>query len=305
MKSRIHLFLLLLTASFLLSAGIASEVEMSELAKRMSLPETENDGDWSAPYAESIDTAEAEVTLRFGDIDNFGQTWRIIHDPFSGEIASPLVELPSPINEYSDGTDQLFNYETEEGRKDGVLNVSLPLASVPDSISNASLQFYFATDGQTAGGNRWEVSINGEALPELSAFLGRLTLQPKQGYIVYWRLPLAAAQSGQETLDVSIRSQGNSAFAVDFFKILLNEKSSRQGADVTGVVRKKGSGKPLSNVEISCQGRTVLTDEKGAFRFRSIPGGATTVVLGVLEGEEVRRIFQHYLKEEKKLYFAL
>ena len=54
-------------------------------------------------------------------------------------------------------------------------------------------------------------------------------------------------------------------------------------ADFEGVVRRRGSGEPLANVEVqvtaSGEQRKAITDAQGKFRFEDLPAGAATVAL--------------------------
>ncbi|MBK1878003.1 carboxypeptidase-like regulatory domain-containing protein [Pelagicoccus mobilis] len=309
-------------------AAVAQEdVDYSVLAKRLSLAETASDGAWMEAAVTISDTPEGAKSWRVGDIDNFGQTWRIAHNPLSGEIASRLkkrdipeeakASLPKGVDEESyilglsvngtegeEVTDTVFNRTLAESSPSS-LEAEVFLEGRSEGAQSYTLQFYLVTSGQRSGSNDWKVALNGKSQPELGRLISLTEMKPRQGYLFSYQFYSDVLDADDLSLGVRIGlgdTGSQTEFAVDFLKVIEDCDTPDFAGTVHGIVRSSGSGRPLPDVLVSCQGSETRTGKDGTFRFDARPAGQAYVCIdGSLENFKTIRLADG---ETLKTYFA-
>ena len=281
----------------------SSPNESLYLAKRLGLEETEQEGNWAVQNVKLSNTSEAQFVWRFGDIDNFNQTWRVAHNPFSGEIASPLTIENALLFENRGVTDRAFNLPDKKNSPQR-LHAIFDLSPIPKRITDYSIQFYIITNGQKTEENAWIASINGVEQLGLQQLLKKMEMKPYQGYLINWYFPATLFTPPDEELEITLGLQSTnskSVFAVDFFKILGNPHNPQFKVNINGVVRSINSGNALSDIKVQCQGRKTYTDSKGHFSFNQCAAGVSLVSIGEKKTES--QSLNLAQNEKKKLYF--
>ncbi|MCH6257975.1 hypothetical protein MLD52_15555 [Puniceicoccaceae bacterium K14] len=323
----LELFCLIVGGVFALDLRADDLVNVSAIAKRLSLADTKSEGAWMEPMAQISDGSEGSMTWRMGDIDNFGQTWRIAHNPFSGEIASrlekgvipeaALEKLPKGVDEESyilglavsggelDGvTDSVFNQSLAETSPSS-FELQLPLDGFSRTVERLVLQFYLVSSGQSEDQNEWAVSVNGKSLPELGRLISLTKMRPRQGYLFSYQIDANHIDPDNPIISIQLGfddRRSHTEFALDFIKVIADCDTPNFDGVVHGIVRSSGSARPVPSVLVSCQGKTIRTDEGGTFRFDSISAGQAYVCVdGDLDNFKTISVFDG---DTLKLYFA-
>jgi len=99
---------------------------------------TENDGDWSLQHLVLRNTAEADLMIRVGDIDNLGFGFDADFNPFSGR-STWSHGFPWDVNKTdARGTDRIMipsSFKNGMFGSDGYAGTSSRPANLPQSIS--------------------------------------------------------------------------------------------------------------------------------------------------------------------------
>lgn len=248
--------------------------------------------------------AEAEYLIRVGDIDNFGQSWPDMFDPFCDlqtetgrlQCVSKGDDLPGfdkvivssaikPGGKLACGKDALF---TNAG-----LNVSkgfsanIPLEALQGGqIKNAVLQLHLADLQAAQYCSHYSIKLNGVAFAEGEVILNHLEMLEGLGRIISLPLPpdVVKGLSSTPKLEIKIDDQNASgdAFAIDFIRLLVNVNPAVTcKGQLHGTVIQQNTEAVLGGAEIIlADQRSVLANEKGEFSINDVPVG--TQVLHVI-----------------------
>jgi|GEM_PF-2074509 len=269
-------------------------------------------GDWSKPYVTLYDTAEADLMVRVGDIDNFGKGWPTGYDPFSGK--STAAPYPDIIREPTDppGTDQLmvissFQYpyllnpkwEIYDSVADGytrnhydkkanpVVPVKVAFDTRNTPIEGAILQM-FINDYQPQkypGKVKYTVELNGVRAPFLEKIVNSLNQHGPVGKLISVKIPdeyLPLLKDGSLSIvldDKTTKNPYGDGAAIDFVKLLVNLDKYENTGTITGKVTDTSSKpKPLAGALVSAGGIvTAVTNEKGEYTLHNVPAGMVSV----------------------------
>lgn len=287
-------------ASMTQGQEVGEEMSVSELAKRMGLAETAEEGSWNDPSATLQATPEAAWMIRQGDIDNFGQTWDVGRGPFHGDEHSALV-TPAYTPDLIDGvasTGKLsmrllrleesdrFHALADEDKT--TFNSRIELPDTDEAPASAVLQFYLVSAGQDVEETDWVVTVNDLPISGLAAVLKNTPMKARQGYLFSWNLPDAIMRlESPWILDIAVDETTRTPFAVDFVKLLLEPQTYRYSADVSGSVRSRG--KPLAGISVLVQGIEQQTDANGRFHFPLVAPGLVTMRVKRPDGADYYR----------------
>lgn len=250
---------------------------------------------WRTPYERTENGPEAELVLRYGDIDNLGFGWAAGFDPFSG-ASTPRHDYPfRPELSDPTGTDRIMvitGYrEGDSAKIEGYTrNTRRPANSVevldwtfdpvkPD-IRSALLQIFVDDFQAVSFGNRYRVWLNGNRYPMLEALLNSLRQSGPVGKLV--TIELLPEYQGflregrmQLVIDDSLTHTGD-GYALDFLRVLVNPKALPTGA-LSGQVKDEETGKPVPGAEVTVANQHMTTDDKGKFSFPAVPAGLVYV----------------------------
>ncbi|USG64677.1 cadherin-like beta sandwich domain-containing protein [Brevibacillus ruminantium] len=268
-------------------------------------------GDWSKPYEVKYDTAEADLMVRVGDIDNLGMGWPDGYDPFSGK--STPAPYPRVIHQSTDpqGTDQLmvissFRYPSLAGARDAdtiadgytrsntyskganpVVPVKITFDTRNTPIEGAILQM-FINDYQPQkypGRVKYTAELNGVRAPFLENIINSLNQHGPVGKLISVKIPdeyLPLLKDGSLSIvldDKTTKDPYGDAGAIDFVKLLINLGQYQNTGTITGkVMDSSPTPKPLAGALVSAGGIvTTLTNERGEYTLSEVPAGLVSV----------------------------
>jgi OmpA-OmpF porin, OOP family len=258
---------------------------------------TKNDGDWSKQFLILKNTAEADLMIRVGDIDNLGFGFDEDFNPFTGKSSGSHYYPWDWDNKNATGTDRIiipssYKYDSFAGT-DGYTNstarphntpiaISIPLAELKSvKIDSASLQLYI-DDFQTPEMNsKFQVKINGLRFTEAEKMIARINQSGPVGKLITLKLTpeffqKLTADSLIIFIDDPTTKQGD-GFAIDFVKLLINPKTVYKGK-VEGKIIDEASREPIPNAIASVEDfGTAISDAEGNFTINNIPAGLNIV----------------------------
>lgn len=282
------------------SNAFGSVVSPAALVLLPSGPTTPQDGPWNQPAIVLLNTPEAALMARSGDIDNLNLGWPTNFSPFSG-MTTPAhtYALPIDLTDLA-GTDRIFVGSGYNGNpatnQDGYLTNSTRPGNLPQAISiiyrvpqftnlvvtSAALQLF--VDGFQAGtwGANYRVTLNGTRAPVLETLINHLDQTGPVGNLITVQVPtnlLDAVRSGQ--LDILIDDPATGAgdgFGIDFAKLLINPAVGAGGGVISGRVTDQASGLPVPGAMVGLSsGDSTLTDSTGAYSITNVPNGLSLV----------------------------
>ncbi len=266
---------------------------------------TPNDGDWKSQYVKLQNTPEAEWMVRSGDIDNLGFGWEANFDPFSGKetpshfypwdrnpkdtLGFDMIMLPSSMGVKSepcggDGYSGQYGMMKETyGKTNFAFTIPMNLP-VETKITSASIMMFVDDFQKPVFCSNFEAYINGRRAPFIEKALNALNQTGPIGKMITLNVPadfLDSLKSKNLTLYIDDATTGAAdGYAVDFIKILVNEKKDIKVGKATlrGGVYDKTSGKAISGatVELS-EGATMKTTTKGEYTFPGVTPGLVVV----------------------------
>ena len=266
---------------------------LSSFAQR----KTENDGDWSQQHVVLKNTAEADLVIRVGDIDNLGFGFAADFDPFSGR-STWSHDFPWEIKkEDARGTDRImipssFKYGGGGGQ-DGYtgstnrpgnnpLPISIPLAAIKGmKVDSAALQLFIDDFQSPEFGSRFQVKINGLRFTEAEKIINRINQTGPIGKLITVKLTNEMleklnADSLVIFIDDPVSKQGD-GFAIDFVKLLINPKNIYKGK-VAGRIIDAATGEPIAHAMANIEDfGTATTDADGNFILENVPAGLNIV----------------------------
>ena len=199
--------------------------------------------DYGLQYEEIWNTAEAQLIVRYGDVDNLGFGWPEGFDPFSGE-STPPHSYPWDVDlSDAEGTDRIMVVSSYVGSpphgNDGYSGstarpgndpreIVISFAPPPNRISSAVLQVFVDDFQSPVWLSSFQVTMNGMRIPELEDVLNVLDQSGPIGQLVTLPLPervVASMQTGELRILVDDPETGaGDGFAFDFFRLLINPR---------------------------------------------------------------------------------
>jgi outer membrane protein OmpA-like peptidoglycan-associated protein len=261
---------------------------------------TQNDGDWSKQFFVLKNTAEAELMIRVGDIDNLGFGWNEDFTPFSGK-STPTHGYPWNINTMdASGTDRImvptsFKYGNGKG-SEGYTNTTerpankpvalvLPLKELKGiKIDSAALQLFIDDFQSPSMGSKFRFSVNGTRFTQAEKMIRWISQDGPVGKLIHIRfsaelLQQLKADSLTILIDDPTTGMGD-GFAIDFVKLLINPKLTYKGT-ISGKVIDMETRKPIGSAMAAIEGSvTMKADAEGNFLLQDIPAGLAIVEAG-------------------------
>jgi outer membrane protein OmpA-like peptidoglycan-associated protein len=258
---------------------------------------TQTDGDWSLQFLVLKNTAEADLMIRVGDIDNLGFGFAEEFNPFAG-WSTPTHDFPWDIkNENARGTDRImvpssYKYGSGTGQ-DGYCSstkrpgnnpytIAIPLAAVKSvTIDSASIQLFIDDFQSPALESKFQVKINGLRFTEAEKMINRVNQTGPIGKLITFRLtPELLQKLSGDSLVIAIddpTSKQGDGYAIDFVKLLINPKIIYQGK-VQGKIIDAVTREPIANATANVgEYGSAVSDAEGNFIIENIPAGLVIV----------------------------
>jgi hypothetical protein len=254
--------------------------------------------DWALEHQEIVDHPEAQLLVRHGSINNFGFGWPRGFDPFAG-AATPLHAYPWRLNpKAAEGTDRImvgssYRGNPPTGAIDGYTRTTQRPANNPVPITirfepprfpirSAVLQVFVDDFQAPVWRSKFQVTMNGQRVPDLEEILNALDQTGPVGKLVTFRLPddiVATLDQGRLTIFVDDpTTRAGDGFAFDFFRLLVNPRGPRHHGILIGTVSAQQTGKPIAGATVSAGGVVkARTRADGGFELRGVPAGHATL----------------------------
>jgi|CXWL01.1.fsa_nt_gi outer membrane protein OmpA-like peptidoglycan-associated protein len=274
-------------------AVVFISVTISSFAQRT----TETDGDWSRQFLVLKNTAEADLMIRAGDIDNLGFGFAEDYNPFTGR-STWSHGFPWDIkNENARGTDRImvptsFKYgspkasegytSTTQRPGNKPIPISIPLGELkPVKIDSAALQLFIDDFQSPTFGSKFQFKINGIRFTEAEKMINKVRQDGPIGKLITIRLtPELLQKLNSDSLVIFIDDPTTGigdGFAIDFIKLLINPKIIYQGK-VQGKIIDAATREPIPNALATIEDYGgAISDAEGNFIIENIPAGLTLV----------------------------
>lgn len=258
---------------------------------------TATDGNWSKQLLILRNTAEADLMIRAGDIDNLGFGFAEDYNPFTG-WSTPSHNFPWAVKkEDAKGTDRIMvpsSYKYGGGYgNDGYTSstvrpannpqtISLPLAEVKTvKIDSAALQLFIDDFQAPAFNSKFQVKINGLRFTEAEKIISRINQTGPIGKLITIRLtPELIQKLNADSLIIAIDdpvSKQGDGYAIDFVKLLINPKYIYRGK-VQGRIIDAATREPIAGAAAGVgEYGSAITDLEGNFVIEDIPAGLNIV----------------------------
>lgn len=243
-------------------------------------------------YAEN--SANADVVIRVGDVDNLGFGWEEGFDPFCGMNTSVHRYPWKPDKNDHKGTDKIMVVSSyKSGRRDGYAGRTNRADNIPCSIDisykkpnikieRVVIQMMLDDFQAPHWGTSFQFHINGKRLTYVENVINHLEQTGPIGKLVQVGvLPednhLFKDGKVSIKIDDPITGAGD-GFAIDFIQLLINPKGEYKCiGNISGTVKDE-NGNLLKDVIVSANGlKENLTDQNGAFVLKNVPIGIITV----------------------------
>lgn len=257
---------------------------------------TATDGDWSLQYLVLKNTAEADLMIRVGDIDNLGFGFDAEYNPFSGHStwSHAFPWKPDPAN--ATGTDRIMvptSYKYGAYGSDGYTSstarpgnnpqtIRLPLAALKgQKIDSAALQLFIDDFQSPSMGSKFQVKINGLRFTEAEKMISRIDQTGPVGKLITIRLtPELLQKLSADSLVIAIDdplSKVGDGYALDFVKLLINPRLLYKG-NITGRIIDLETREPIPGALAAVEGIGItVADAEGNFTLENIPAGLNIV----------------------------
>lgn len=277
-------------ALLLLSIVIAA---LNSYAQR----QTENDGDWSSQYLVLKQTAEADLMIRVGDIDNLGFGFDEDFNPFSGKSTyshgfpwtangtdskgTDRIIIPSSNKPYN-GKNQDGYASTTQRPKNNPATIVIPLHELKgQSVDSAALQIFIDDFQSPSMQSRFQFKINGLRFTEAEKMIAHIDQTGPIGKLITIRFTAELMQKlSGDSLVIAIDDPTTGVgdgFAIDFVKLLINPRLLYKG-NIQGVVVDKGTGDPIAGAKVEVPGYGyTYSGADGNFELTDIPAGLALV----------------------------
>jgi len=264
---------------------------------RSSQAQVSADKEWSSQEVTILNSMEADVLIRIGDVDNLGFGWPEGFDPFCGRMTevhsypweSSPDDLPgmdrillssafNPQGEFPCGGDGYSGSYQEELTKPVAWTIPTKVLKGL-AVKNAYLQI-FIDDFQAPGFcSYFQVMLNDQRFVEAERFLNAIDQTGPVGKLLSIPVPeeFYDVLTSRESISLKIDESKGTAdgWAIDFIRLLVNRK--RENActgDITGKVLDKETDIPVPGARVSLSDqRTMLAGAEGQFRFEKVPTG--------------------------------
>lgn len=257
---------------------------------------TENDGDWNLQQLVLKNTAEADLMIRVGDIDNLGFGFDTDFNPFSGR-STWSHGFPWKVNATdARGTDRIMipsSFKNGMFGSDGYTGTTSRPANLPQSISiplaalktvkvdSAALQLFIDDFQSPSMKSKFQIKINGLRFTEAEKMISRIDQTGPIGKLITLRLtPELLQKLGGDSLVIAIDdpvSKVGDGFAIDFVKLLINPRTIYKGT-IRGKIIDMDTREPIPGAIASVEdGRSVIADAEGFFTMENIPAGLNIV----------------------------
>ena len=258
---------------------------------------TPTDGDWSKQFLVLKNTAEAELMIRVGDIDNLGFGFDEDFNPFSGR-STESHGFPWDVKaEDAKGTDRIMvpssykpgspvetdGYASSTSRPgNNPMVIIIPIQEVKNvKADSAALQLFIDDFQAPAMNSKFQVKINGLRFTEAEKMIARINQTGPIGKLITIRFtPELMEKLKGDSLVIAIDdplSKRGDGYAIDFVKLLINPRVIYKGA-VTGRVVDANTRNPIAHATASLGDLgTATTDEEGNFTIENVPAGLNIV----------------------------
>jgi len=263
--------------------------------------------DWALQYERTEGSAEADLVVRAGDINNLGFGWPPGFDPFSGK-STPNHSYPWKTPDgVADGTDRIMvgtsvDPHRESGAGDGyssVLNncnpfgtpgtpcqgrqdsmprpISLPVGALPAKIDAVLVQIFVDDFQAPVWHSHFQVSVNGTRIPNFEDSINALDQTGPVGKLISLRLlpeywPLL--QSGTVKLLIDDpTTHMRDGYAVDFVRILVNPHTFKYQVSLDVRVLDADTHNPIAGAAVTAALQSAQTDKLGKCELRGLPAG--------------------------------
>lgn len=257
---------------------------------------TPEDGLWSDKNTVILNTPEAALMARTGDIDNLGFGWPGGFNPFSGNN-TPTHSFPWSVDPSDPaGTDCIMVLSSYAGSpphgQDGYTGTTSRPANLPQAIvvsynvpelkemevSSAAMQLFVDDFQAPVWRADFQVTLNGVRASFLENVLNSLTQTGPIGKLITVQIPgefLDIIRSGEVSIFVDDPVTGaGDGYAIDFIKILVNPTDFSQTSTVTGFILDQRNQVPLPGAVVSIGPATSApTGEDGFFKLTNVPAG--------------------------------
>lgn len=258
---------------------------------------TPNDGDWNLAALTLKNTAEADIMIRVGDIDNLGFGWPEEFNPFTGR-ATPSHAYPwTPAATDPSGTDRIMmpsKYKYGSHREcDGYCGstsrpgnnpqtITIPLDDVKGAnIQTAALQLFIDDFQAPSMNSKFQFKLNGSRFVEAEKIVNYIDQTGPIGKLITIKLTdelLALLQGNTLTIAIDDPTTGvGDGYAVDFVKLLINPKIIYRGS-ISGQVIDMNTRKPITGATVQVpEYGSATTDGEGNFKLENMPAGLNIV----------------------------
>ncbi|MBQ7567139.1 MAG: S-layer homology domain-containing protein [Oscillospiraceae bacterium] len=251
-------------------------------------------GDWSAKTVTLKNTAEAELSVRVGDIDAlndaeavadgyspFTATTQRSHGyPWAKDDADPAgtdriyVGSKQTGDAATDGYGGCYQFfksgeDQENAFGTGALAITMNYDAAGVSVKNALLQLCIDDFQALSFGSKFSVTLNGKDAPFIAELLNQVDQTGPTSYIVSAIIPasfFSDIASGKLVVTIDETTGIGDGYAIDFAKLLVNYDSKI----FTG--RFIGTTVPGATVRLLGTSTTVTASVSGGFEFEAVPG---------------------------------
>lgn len=252
--------------------------------------------DYNEQYVEQYDSEEAELVVRFGDMDNLGFGWPLNYDPFSGRSTNKhnFPWYPGKKDLYNTDRILVISGFKGSGWSDGYSKESLMSRTKPGDIlmefsppkfkiKRVILQIFVDDFQAPRYGVEYQVKINGVRVYELEDIINSLNQGGPVGKLITCELPehiVKTITGGKLILyvDDPVTNVGD-GFAFDFFRLLINPKQLKNLGTLSGTVYDETINKPIANAVISVDRNYIQTtaDHEGKYELQNIIAGLKVI----------------------------
>ncbi len=247
-------------------------------------------GDWDAEHVTLHNTAEAELMVRVGSINNVGFGFPEGINPFTaGDMWGHSYPWEAPEGA-ADGTDRIMLGSSYEGnRQDGYSGIwdadpeaatTRPIVLEFDTaeltVRNALLQIVIDDFQPTLWGSVFTATLNGEDAPYIAEVVNNVDQTGPVVQIISIEIPdvaLPEIASGSVSIQFDETTGAGDGFAIDFVKLLVNYGRTEFVSQIEGTVYSE-SGEPFPGATVRVLGTSnvQVTDEDGEYRAEVVSG---------------------------------
>ncbi len=284
---------------------------------------TPNDGDWKSNSVSLKNTAEADVMIRVGDIDNLGFGFADDFNPFTGKPTEIHPYPWQPQQGDAPGLDRItvgskFGKKPQPCGNDGYSNsnpakpipIEIPLEKVKGVKIKSAMLTMFVDDFQSPYlCAKYLAFINGKRFGNLENILNTLNQGGPIGKFISVNIPPEMIEMfNSQKLAVLIDDTSGAAdgYAIDFMKLLINPKPILYQNLITGYVRDKETNEVITNAIVTVRGfGETTTDSEGKFTVGKLPIGLIVAEANYSDyrsSSEVFDVIQNEPVEERTIY---